>query len=60
MYGAGIGYVESILSKHGCAVTAIHNRRDPLFGGKLPDPSAAHLEALRQQVQADGADLGWL
>jgi alpha-D-glucose phosphate-specific phosphoglucomutase len=58
MYGAGIGYVESILSKHGCAVTAIHNRRDPLFGGKLPDPSAAHLEALRQQVQADGADLG--
>ncbi|MCR3921879.1 MAG: phosphoglucomutase/phosphomannomutase family protein [Firmicutes bacterium] len=58
MYGAGIGYMESILQKHGCAVEAIHNWRDPLFGGSLPEPTSYHLKALAAQVQKSGADIG--
>lgn len=58
MYGAGMGYLESILQKHGCDVEAIHNWRDPLFGGSLPDPAAAHLQELAAHVQQSGAALG--
>lgn len=57
MYGAGIGYLEALLGET-CLCTSIHNRRDPLFGGSLPEPTGANLEELRQQVQALGYDLG--
>jgi phosphomannomutase len=58
MYGAGIGYLEELLSRHGCPVDAIHNWRDPLFGGSLPEPTAAHLQELMQKVRETGAGLG--
>lgn len=58
MYGAGAGYLEELLREAGAQVEAIHDRRDPLFGGALPDPSAKSLAALRARVLAAGADLG--
>ena len=58
MYGAGMGYLETILGKHGCQVQAIHNWRDPLFGGTLPEPTRQHLNALKAEVKKSGADLG--
>ena len=58
MYGAGTGYLESILQKHGCKVEAIHNWRDPLFGGALPEPTGQHLGALAQRVQETRASIG--
>ncbi|NLM46563.1 MAG: phosphoglucomutase/phosphomannomutase family protein, partial [Firmicutes bacterium] len=58
MYGAGMGCLESFLAKHGCRVEAIHNRRDPLFGGVLPEPTAQHLTELREKVKETGAQVG--
>jgi len=58
MHGAGLGYLEEMLARHGCRVTAIRNWRDPLFGGSLPEPTALHLRALAAKVRETGADLG--
>jgi len=58
MYGAGIGYLDSILARLGVEVTSINNHRDPLFGGGLPDPTEARLGKLREVVSATGAHLG--
>ncbi|MDT3700228.1 MAG: phosphoglucomutase/phosphomannomutase family protein [Thermincola sp.] len=58
MYGAGIGYLETILRDAGCEVKVIHGYRDTLFGGSLPEPSAKVLVELKEQVISGGADLG--
>lgn len=58
MYGAGIGYLDHILSDAGCTVEVIHGNRDPLFGGSLPEPSEKVLSELRDMVVSHKADLG--
>ncbi|HBT20883.1 MAG TPA: phosphoglucomutase [Peptococcaceae bacterium] len=58
LHGAGTGYLEAILEELGCDVVSIHNFRDPLFGGKIPDPVEKNLAELREQVLNTGADLG--
>jgi alpha-D-glucose phosphate-specific phosphoglucomutase len=58
MYGAGIGYLEELLGRHGCPTEAIHNWRDPLFGGSLPEPTGHHLKALVKKVQETNAGIG--
>jgi alpha-D-glucose phosphate-specific phosphoglucomutase len=58
MYGAGIGYVEELLGSCGCTVDAIHNWRDPLFGGSMPEPTSFHLKSLVSKVQETNAAVG--
>ncbi|MBM7866657.1 phosphoglucomutase/phosphomannomutase family protein [Heliobacterium gestii] len=58
MWGAGIGYLEAVMERSGLAYEVIHNHRDPLFGGSLPEPSAAVLTELRRKVVESGAHLG--
>ncbi|OAT80234.1 phosphoglucomutase/phosphomannomutase family protein [Desulfotomaculum copahuensis] len=58
MYGAGIGYLEELLGEAGARVTVLHNRRDPLFGGGLPEPTGKSLGELRELVREQEADLG--
>lgn len=58
LYGAGIGYIENVLTSLGCTAESIHNYRDPLFGGSMPDPSENNLGELKERVLASGADLG--
>ncbi|MDN5344135.1 MAG: hypothetical protein PWQ18_246 [Clostridia bacterium] len=58
LYGAGIDYLDDFLQRCGCQVHTLHNHRDPLFGGSLPDPSARGLSDLAYQVRATGADVG--
>lgn len=58
MYGAGTGCLEGLLSRHGCVAEAIHNWRDPLFGGSLPEPTAKHMKELVAKVKETGAHLG--
>lgn len=58
MYGAGIGYLDRILSELGVEVKTINNYRDPLFGGTMPEPTDAILGDLKRAVQTYQADIG--
>jgi len=58
MYGAGVGYLESFFSSLGVQVEVFHNRRDPLFGGGIPDPTPRYLGKLQESVVEKQADIG--
>jgi alpha-D-glucose phosphate-specific phosphoglucomutase len=58
MYGTASGYADDFLAEMGFQVQVLHGERDPLFGGRAPDPVAANLSALAEAVTREGADLG--
>ena len=58
MFGAGIGYLDQMLSDLGCEIRTINNYRDALFGGALPEPTENNLSDLKRAVLAYEADLG--
>jgi alpha-D-glucose phosphate-specific phosphoglucomutase len=58
LWGAGRGYLEDIIKGTKIKLDVIHDYRDVLFGGNLPDPSAAGLVPLREAVLEKGADIG--
>lgn len=58
LYGAGNGYLDFLLKEAGCEVTTIHNKRDPLFGGLLPEPKEENLAELKLIVKSTGSVLG--
>ena len=58
MFGAGIGYLEKFLCDSSCQVISIHNYRDPLFGGGMPEPMGSSLNELVHKVKETGAVLG--
>lgn len=58
LYGAGSNLIVSLCQEAGLNVKAIHNWRDSLFGGGLPDPSQENLKELASTVLAEQADLG--
>lgn len=58
MYGAGYCLMEKVFNEAGCRVSAIHDEKDPLFGGKLPDPNEENLKELAGLVKLKKADLG--
>ncbi len=58
MYGAGIGYLDRILSELGCEVKTINNYRDTMFGGSMPEPTDTILADLKRAVVNYEADLG--
>ncbi len=58
MFGVAQTCLQTILMTARCHVEVINDRRDALFGGRLPSPSARTLEALRHEVVDRHADLG--
>ncbi len=58
MYGVSQTSLRTILLTARCEVEVIHERRDTLFGGRLPSPSAQTLTALRNFVVENRFDLG--
>ncbi len=58
MFGAGIHFLDEVLKDYHFKVTAIHNKRDPLFGGSLPEPTENNLNQLKKKMQQEKADLG--
>lgn len=59
MFGAGNILFPKILKEYfGLEPLLLNNYRDPLFGGKLPDPSDKNLGALREKVLKDCLDVG--
>lgn len=58
MYGVGRTCLQTILMTARCGVDVIHERRDTLFGGRLPAPNVATLGALRNHVVENRCDIG--
>ena len=58
MFGCGIGYLEEILREAGAQLEVIHNTRDPLFGGCMPEPSQKLLLELKDRVLEGKVSLG--
>ncbi len=58
LYASGRGYLSDMLRDAGCTVYTIHDERNPLFGGSLPEPNATNLKELSALVIEKGADLG--
>lgn len=58
MHGSGRHYLPEALQANGCRVEVIRGNRDPLFGGGLPEPTAAQLIPLAEKVRESGSHLG--
>ena len=58
MHGAGIGYLEEILTGIGVEVISQRNWRDPLFGGQMPEPKPELLQDLKEAVLGGQGELG--
>ncbi len=58
MYGVGHLTLGIILNEARCRVTFIHERRNPLFGGRSPAPDMEALRLLRAYVRDEHYDLG--
>lgn len=58
MYGVGHLTLGIILNDARCRVTFIHDRHNPLFGGRSPAPDLEALRLLRTMVREEGFDLG--
>ncbi len=56
MYATGRGFLPGLFE--GCPVNEIHNRRDPLFGGAMPDPQGKFLEELIALTQSSENSIG--
>jgi phosphomannomutase len=58
MYGVGQLTLGTILTEARCRVTFIHERHDPLFGGRSPTPNLDALRILQTHVVEGRYDLG--
>ena len=58
MYGVGQLTLGTILTEARCRVTFIHERHNPLFGGRSPAPNLEALRLLITHVKEDRYDLG--
>jgi phosphomannomutase len=58
MYGVGQLTLGMILTEARCRVTFIHERHDPLFGGRSPAPNLEALRLLIHHIQEGNYDLG--
>ncbi len=58
MYGVGQLTLGTVLTEARCRVTFIHDRHNPLFGGRSPAPNLEALRTLSSQMQQYKYDLG--
>jgi len=58
MYGVGQLTLGIILTEARCRVTFVHERRNPLFGGRSPAPNLEALRFLTMHILEGGYDLG--
>lgn len=59
LYATGMGYLDEFLPQISkCEVRSIHNVKDPLFGGGMPEPAEKYLGELKKEVIDNKFDLG--
>ena len=59
LYSTGRDYFDGLLEEAGCNVTTIHNWRDPLYGGGMPEPKEKFLGDLIKLVVENSPALGF-
>ncbi|RTZ68643.1 MAG: phosphoglucomutase/phosphomannomutase family protein [Aquificaceae bacterium] len=58
MFGSSAGYLRKALENTKVTVCEIHAYRDPLFGGRAPEPVEKNAHSLMEKVRAEGAFCG--
>lgn len=58
MYGAGRGYLDTLLEEAGVSIIRLHNETNPLFGGRRPEPDKEGMEDARKLVLEGKAQIG--
>lgn len=58
LYSTSRQYLDAALEDHGVSCKVLHNWRDPLFGGGMPEPKAQYLTELSELVRSEKLDLG--
>ncbi len=58
MYGVGQLTLGTVLTEARCRVTFIHERHNPLFGGRSPAPNPEALRLLTSTMHEGGYDIG--
>jgi alpha-D-glucose phosphate-specific phosphoglucomutase len=58
LYGTGRDYLDTALRDAGCSVTVLHGHRDPMFGGRSPEPSEENLAELSSVMSKGKFDIG--
>ena len=58
MYGVGQPTLGTVLTEARCRVTFIHERHNPLFGGRSPAPNADALRLLSTSMHESTYDVG--
>lgn len=57
-YSTSRGYLDRVLTEAGLPVTTLHDWRDPLFGGNMPEPKPEYLKQLIELVKDGHYDVG--
>ncbi len=58
LYSTSRGYMDKLIIDAGLEPVILHNFRDPLFGGGMPEPRPAYLKELIATIKAGDFDLG--
>lgn len=58
LYSTSRGYLDEALQSHGVDTRVLHNWRDPLFGGGMPEPKAEYLKELSKLVVGEKLHCG--
>ncbi len=58
LYSTSRDYLDRAIADCGLPVTVLHNWRDPLFGGGMPEPKAEYLKDLMALVKKEGLAIG--
>jgi len=58
MYSTSRGYLDRVLKDAGVECAVLHDWRDPLFGGGMPEPKERYLKELMQVVRDNRYDVG--
>jgi len=58
LYSTCRDYLDEALQTHGVDTRVLHNWRDPLFGGGMPEPKAQYLKELSKLVQDQKLNCG--
>ncbi|MBY0359368.1 MAG: phosphoglucomutase/phosphomannomutase family protein [Candidatus Obscuribacterales bacterium] len=58
LYSTSRDYLDAALSGHAAVLKVLHNWRDPLFGGGMPEPKPEYLQDLAKTVKAEKLDVG--